>query len=595
MNSKMKQGFLVLNVYFALLYILPLEVKAFACEFAEDSYCFIRQYKVANSTDEKYERVNRVHNIFDKVLLVVDKSPIVTQKNPRGEPTLFVLKKGPIDPAPFAIALPKDGSIILSKTAIDKAYNDGIERGDIRIAFVLGHELAHLSKSQLSHFLFSLKKGFRKDMFSPLNPHPLSKKFKELVKLRNEEKRADEQGFLYAAMAGYAVDKLLKGKIFLIEWQKQIQSRLSTHPTPIERENFLIKRLKGLLDKLPYFQFGVRLAHFNQCAENEALMFFKVFKKDFSSREVLNNEGYCYLQRAREELGANAYFYWLPTVLDVATRIETFSLPLRAAPSEEAKAWLEKARDVFHKASQRDPFYIPAQINMLVTLFYLNEMANAQNIIENALYVAEKQSLASEIHKLKGLKALIQYEITKNNVSLKALATQQNELSILYNIARIEENNALWQKLAQHQTELPKPIRDVVCKKVACLPLQELKKIPKKWVVSIDVGERIRDNHVQKILQNWHKVPSPLQTQLNLQIYQYRKNDEVIEEVLEMDGFVEMVVLKQSQKQAEDLKDYCGLPLQSRQVTNGELLSCDNLWTAKVIDGKVAEIWIKNQ
>jgi Zn-dependent protease with chaperone function len=51
-----------------------------------------------------------------------------------------------------AIAIP-DGGIVVSQAVLDLCYRDP-QRGDDRLAFVLGHEIAHQLREDFSHLRF---------------------------------------------------------------------------------------------------------------------------------------------------------------------------------------------------------------------------------------------------------------------------------------------------------------------------------------------------------------------------------------------------------------------------------------------------------
>ena len=79
------------------------------------------------------DRVQRAHEIFQRLLYTAGKRPGVV-------PRLLITARDPMDMA-LPIAIP-DGSIILSQKVLERCYRD-TRWGDDRLAFVLGHELAH--------------------------------------------------------------------------------------------------------------------------------------------------------------------------------------------------------------------------------------------------------------------------------------------------------------------------------------------------------------------------------------------------------------------------------------------------------------------
>jgi len=446
---------LILSISLALI-LLPFNTLA----LPEDSVQFYLDHYGRADVNDK--RVRRVHHIFEQVKRVAD-------KRHHRLPQLAVVQGFNSPDDPLAIALP-DGYIVLSKQAIDIIYkNVSLVQGDTRTAFVLGHELAHLANNDAWHreFLSLIRK---RTSVSQLNPN------------RQQEIEADDQGFIYAAMAGYPVAQLLaKGaQNFFMAWEQQTFRRVNnTHPRPEVRAKLLKARLQALLEILPYFHFGVRLSHFDRC--DDGSYFLSEFLKHFPAREVYNNLGLCELQQARKALGKEAYLYWLPSVLDVTTQIDKLSLSdiSRGEGSTLADDFLINAQDYFEKALEMEPSYLPAHVNLAITALYLEDIYIARARIEKA------RQLAPDDLEIQGLRLVILYE--EGSLSpyvdmwpyiiqqLEQLARRPNApLSVVYNMARLLElrkrtgAKKMWQRLARQVADLPLPIRRIVCQKTVC-------------------------------------------------------------------------------------------------------------------------------
>jgi len=520
---------------------------------------------------KKYPYQAKVHEIFERVQKTAIHNEITHSK-------LHIVNGRPNDPF-TAIALP-EGNIILSKPVLKFIYKNVDEKqGHVRLAFILGHELAHVVHGDVSPKVFNALSASEK---------------------RKKERQADEQGFLYAAMAGYAVDKLLRenGENFFVAWIKETDAKWglkTSHPDAKERAKLLYNRLKELLDNLPYFQFGVRLAHFGRC--DDAIYFFKEFLRVFPSREVFNNLGLCELQRAQKELGDAAYSYWLPSVLEVASQLEDFELP--SIPKGEelstlTQNFLNRAKKYFQSALDREPSYLPTRLNLVTTTLYLGEIDEARAKIEKA------RQLEPNNLEIQGWRAVILYEEGKQSSvdmwpdiieSLEKLQQSNLPPSALYNKARLLEQRGrtgadkIWQKLAQ-VTDLPIPIRDIVCGKTTC-PAQRRNQAPQAhWDLPVELGMRTKRN---KTLGQWKQSESVRLHDIDEKIYQH-PNDNA--EVLGLRNRVEMVVLKKlGQVTVKDLPAYCGQSLRKRRVVNGRLLSCES-WAAWVVNNQIKEVWI---
>jgi len=532
---------------------------------------YIDKYGRASQDDAQ---VRRIYQVFEKVSLVADK------RHHRVPKLLVYNNENICQGEPLAAALP-DGYIVLSKKAVEILYKDN---GDTRAAFVLGHELAHLANDDHWHMeFFNLAR-------SNQSLRPIVNRFLA-QNGQDKELQADDRGFIYAAMAGYPVDKLLSENFFVYWQQQTVRGGSETHPKLEVRAEALRERLRKLLKDLPYFHFGVRLSQFDRC--DDGIYFFKEFLKHFPAREVYNNIGVCYLQRAR---GKKAYFYWLPLVLDVTTQIENLS-----RSGILAKEFLKEAKKYFELALDEEPSYLPARVNLAITALQQGEIYDARAAIEKA------QQLAPDDLNIQGLRAIIIYEEGKLSPHvdmwlhtvqlLKKLALEPDApLSILYNRARLLEErkrsgaDEIWQQLAQQAAKLPAPIRSLVCEKQACPARQFPKKV---WELPVALGVFVEyDELASKTLSQWQKLPKKghrlYEKEINETIYQHPDG---IAEVLVLDGSVEMVVLKKFDNimTVKELADYCGQGL--RRVANGTIWSC-NHWAALVVENQVREVWV---
>jgi len=546
---------------------------------------------------DKYGRadeaeISRVYDVFEKMSRVAD-------KRLHREPKLLVYNSQKIcQGEPLAAALP-DGYIVLSKLAVEILYNNvSTIVGDTRTAFVLGHELAHLANDDHWHL------EFYKIVRGNQSLRPLVNSFFE----QNGEKKeiqADDRGFISAAMAGYPVYKLLTNNPnFFKYWQQQTVFGFSENDSKLEMRAAAVReRLGKLLKDLPYFKFGVRLSHFERC--DDGVYFFREFLKQFPAREVYNNLGVCYLQRARLKLGKDAYFYWLPSVLDVSTQIEDFKFQdSRGVGKVLAEEFLREAKKFFELALQQEPSYLPAIVNLAITTLHLGEIYEARVAIEKAI------KLDADDLEIQGLQAIIMYEEgekspyvdmwTHSRQLLKNLTLKPKApLSIFYNLAQLLElrkradANELWQHLALDAAILPPPIRQLVCEKSVCPSSSS--KIPKNsWNLPVELGVSVEyDELAANTLGKWKKMP-----EIGHRLYENKINETIYEHpggsasVLALDGTVQMVVLKKLENLTlGELADYCGQPLSFRDVVNGGLWSCD-YWAALVVGEKVQEVWV---
>src|SRR5262245_16396523 len=177
-----------------------------------------KNYQELRPTEDA--RAATAYTIFQRLVQVAGTRPGVV-------PRLLIIVRDPWDIV-LPIALP-DGSIVLSKRVLDVCYQVPAQ-GEDRLAFVLGHEIAHLLNNDLWHISFFTHKPSMPPEVFPA--HVVA-----------SELRADEQGILYAAMAGFhthAIVTLDPHVDFFVEWGRALE-RIGgvpvnqMRPTPQER------------------------------------------------------------------------------------------------------------------------------------------------------------------------------------------------------------------------------------------------------------------------------------------------------------------------------------------------------------------------
>ena len=191
--------------------------------------------------------VTRAAEVFARVSAASDKSA-------KRIPRLIIIKaKG----KPWSLAL-KDGSIILTHGALKFCYKDvQLEKGDSRLAFLLGHELAHLANDDFWHQVFfsyinenmqdnEIKGQMKMQLEGTGDIRPDDPNFSQFV--RTKELRADSYGIIYMAMAGYDPLSIVNddGTNFFEEWMAQLPnvqpSKDIYHPLPKVRAETLKDR-----------------------------------------------------------------------------------------------------------------------------------------------------------------------------------------------------------------------------------------------------------------------------------------------------------------------------------------------------------------
>jgi tetratricopeptide (TPR) repeat protein len=391
----------------------------------------------------------RAEKVFERVAAASDK---------RGNrsPRLIVIKASG---DPYAQAI-KDGTVILTQGGLKICYH-GVtpEKGDARLAFILGHELAHLAKDDFWHSLafvalkeFGDEKKVRAILENELKWDMADPKTQEFI--RKQELQADSYGLIYMTMAGYDPKAIIdKDETnFFEEWVSQITGKVAysdaTHPGPGERAEFLRTQLGPVVDILNYFTFGVRLYQLGRYSD--AILLFEAFKEKFPSREVFSNIGLCHYQLAMKVLSncdeSLPLRFKLPTILDIDTlggRLRTWGSEASACLRHETfLKHIQISIYYLKTAAEMDPIYLPPRINLSSALIMSGEFAKAISVIDEAIKIQAGNPEAQ------GNKAVALYlfgkvnniDTTDNALGLLREVSEKNPAfsDALYNMASIQ-------------------------------------------------------------------------------------------------------------------------------------------------------------
>jgi tetratricopeptide (TPR) repeat protein len=322
-------------------------------------------------------RAARAQVIFQRLVQVAGKRPGVV-------PRLFIAASDPWDLA-LPIALP-DGWIVLSKGVLDICYQEPT-LGEDRLAFVLAHELAHLLRDDFWHMRF-----FQATEADHAQ-QPVPREFLEEVRrtttatdhLLPRELQADEQGIIYASMAGFnthAIVTTVPARNFFADWVRALDPRRiggvsaeSMRPTPQERAEALRAHLRQVVGETGAFQVGLWFYYAGDYPR--AIRAFDHFRAFFPSREVLHN-----LAVSHHQLALQAYQTWrrdVPAVpFELSLAIDPLTLASRiylegpkrggrVTPADSAvlfRQHLDEAIAGYREAITQDEDYILSHLNL---------------------------------------------------------------------------------------------------------------------------------------------------------------------------------------------------------------------------------------
>lgn len=324
----------------------------------------------------------RAQEVFNRVLAAADKRVGI-------EPALYIIK---YDGVPWAQSL-ADGSIILTKKGLEFCYkNQSLDEGNARLAFVIGHELAHQFNGDFWEYRFLRTAEESKNGMQAFQD------IKELAKNREmllaKELQADQYGIIYSALAGYKTDAIVsKDENFFHEWAEkenpQIYSQIDLLQLPRKRATAVAMRLKEVADRIALFHLGVISYHISRY--DDALSLFNRFASYFPGREVYSNIGTIYLRKAYEKFllsrTPDSFPFLLSFGIDIKTRAETIKIS-RGFTEEryrEFKRLIKIANENLKKAIEYDPFYQEAKNSLGCVYILENKYYDAVSILEEAL------------------------------------------------------------------------------------------------------------------------------------------------------------------------------------------------------------------
>lgn len=512
-------------------------------------------------------------------------------------PRLFIINPGGAG-KPRAIAIP-DGGVIIDSRALDLCYNHTRkEEGDCRLAFILGHELAHLANRDFLHreAFLSLKSHGSAKVREKLRPYFEDPK-DEKEKRRNHKKRellADRQGVIYAAMAGYNISRLFdSGNDFLSRWAGQIGEKYfyydtAGHPAMQKRVQFIRSHLSTVSKRIELFRAGVLL--FQKGSYHDSTAAFREFAKYYPAGEVLNNIGACNLHLAlkliKEDFTKDYSRFRLSTAIAYASSAEKLKSRTRGDYLEDKNIsrYLEKALHYFRLAAQQDKQDRTCRYNLAAALILKRKYAAAQAVCNAVLEIRPR-----DVKALNNLAVALYYygkemDLDTRPKALRVLQrarrSQPRNIEVLYNLAAFKQEgnrNTAIKKLPQLSSPLPGPPRGIT-------PGQEFASVRQTWnksginryIIGSELGEENKENETLTI---------------DLQVM---VKDNL--RVLAIDGTIEIVEKEVPPTQKiEELLERFGPPGKRLSHTGGTFYVYeDRGFSIKEIDGKVCSyIWFE--
>ncbi len=569
---------------------------------AQSSY-YVEMFGLADPAESAL--IARAEQIFDRVMSVTDTPLGLT-------PGLRIINS---TGSPWAIAL-AEGIIVLSKAALDICYNGVPEdAGDARLAFVLGHELAHLTANDFWHQQIYLTLSgsdnqealeSARDLIRAAAGIQLNGKTEEWQNVvKRKELQADDAGFLFASLAGFRTDLLIsdaKEKTdFLRYWVTQTRTLGDKlHLGPTERTSFLRNRFKAISTKTDFFMYGVKLAHFGQY--EDAIYFFKEFQRSFPAHEVLNNLGYAHLQLAYKYMPEHSRNkYWLPAILENIPPLLAHRGLDANKTAKPVKLNLQRAIKYLQQATNVQPRNINSRINLATAYFYYGEFFKARAVVEEA------RSISPDSSSVQQLRALILYEQEKD-IDMWPTATNilqdlsaKGVKSATYNFARLLEERGrhkiaegIWHSLIADNTNIPERYRQEACTHSNTSSQANCNSVKSQPQPSLTpntrqlLGGDIDSKQVKPMLAKWqrhHREFGPIP----IDVYIAENGDSY----LALDYTLSLGTLKNTAlNNKDDLIECCGSPQSTYKFGTQVIWSYGKNWSALLSNDQVLEVWV---
>jgi tetratricopeptide (TPR) repeat protein len=399
--------------------------------------------KTAGKSDP---RVKWAIDVFERVKVMADRAG---GRFPR---LLIIDSRSDI----YARSVP-DGGIIIDLSTLDICYREvSREEGSRRLAFILGHELAHLSNKDFIHHeaFAALQENGNQNARDVLTGYFKLSDPEKRKTLRERELLADQKGVLAASMAGYDVGKLFwENNNFFTHWAGQtgvgmFYDESPFHPSLMKRLQFIRPQLQTVVKRLELFKAGVLL--FQVENYHDAAAAFQEFAKFYPAREVLNNLGACYLNLALDRLhlyfGDDYYRFRLATAIDYTTtavKMKKRGQGDYLKKDKDIPGYIDRAVQYFKQAVAKDRLDRASHCNLAAALILKKEYAGALAVCKALLKqyprdvnTLNNQAVAFYYH---GKEEEIDTTEKAIRILKTALQSEPGNFEVLYNLASIKE------------------------------------------------------------------------------------------------------------------------------------------------------------
>lgn len=306
-----------------------------------------------------------VNSVYDNLYTVANNSPIGKPKliyDTKNDKQIVTYRSGRLDGT--------TGEIIVGHRFLTLMRTFGKDSSNA-LAFVLGHEMAHVLLKQTDH-IESLGSGY-----ADRSLRKSLKVIKDSLYTNVFERQADEHAAFYAHMAGYNTTEIGSAVLDAIYKEFNLPDNLRGYPVLKERK--LIAQAAGNRMKiLAKIYDAANLSIAGGKYKMAKRLYDIILTEGFESNDIYNNCGVAQTMLAIEN-DTTLQKYVLPLFLDTESALD--EKKLHRGIYDDSKSLLEAAREYFDKAANRN--YPIATLNLGIVAFLLDDL-------EEATYMAKK-------------------------------------------------------------------------------------------------------------------------------------------------------------------------------------------------------------
>ncbi len=340
-----------------------------------ETITYWKPFEILPGEDTKVAEANA---IFSRLLLGWEETRVF--------PALHVVRS---DQGPWAASL-DDGTILLSREAIDVCFRGTPKGGDDRLAFVLAHELSHQRADHLWHRRFFRLAGEQPPHVQGRMLGTMTMDQMEVEGLEAKETQADREGLLLMAMVGFDPYRVVGDESrFFLDWVESIWGAPCTEDAGKDdcakaKDRFSRVRAHWEEAVRQSFLFDLGVHAYIAGKYDLARQYFSAYGRQFPHREIHNNIGLTYIAEAlslRRQIAQQGgdirpeFIY--PFVLE--EEIEIYKARPRSRGGsgsgnpdllrlrKEMEADLHEAALSFERAVKMDPSHRPSYGNLVAT------------------------------------------------------------------------------------------------------------------------------------------------------------------------------------------------------------------------------------